>query len=278
LSVSTDEWQEDLRRLEEEIARSRQRRAELRHILDRLEQLNREAETLAATSPPPRPGGAGTRPLSADRGSAPPDAVPPPDGLPDAAPLREDGPPDAAPPRRDGPSGRTPLAPEAGAGEKARWKTRLRQAILERTPQAHLERTGALTAAVAGQLRVLEASLETAAQFCDNMGSRLRAGETDTPVPAHLVKEVVSSEHFRLLVARLLADFLRQPGVGPAHPTAAAILCSEPGQPQPTRKGKEVRTVKTQAPDPGLFWWIIIILLIFFLLLFFFPLGAGAGQ
>lgn len=278
MAVSTDDWQQNLRRLEEEIARSRQRRAELRQILDRLEGLNRQAESLSAPSPAPGAPGGEAQPLLADGGNAPPDAVPPRDTSLDAAPPRQDGPPDAAAPPPDGPPGGTPDAPEGGDGVKAGWKTRWRKAILERDPQVRLERAVALAAAVAGQMEALEASLETAARFCDNLGSRLRTGETDTPVPAHLVKEVVTSEHFCLLVARLLADFLRETGVGPAHPTAAPILCSEPGHPQPTRKGKEVRTVKTQAPDPGLFWWIIIILLIFFLLLFFFPLGAGAGQ
>lgn len=277
MSVSTDDWQENLRRLEEEIACSRQRRLELRQILDRLEQLNRQAESLATPSPPgARWGGAETPP--ADGGSAPPDAAPPsPDGPPEAAPPARDGPPDTPPPS-SGPPGGTPGAPGERSPEKAGWKARWRQAILQRDPQAVLERTGALTGAVVSQMRLLEGSLETATRFCDSLGSRLRTGETAAPVPGHLVKEVVASEPFRLLVARLLADFLRETGVGPAHPTPTPILCSEAGHPQPTWKGKEVLTVKPQAPDPGHFWWIIIILLIFFLLLFFFPLGTGAGQ
>jgi hypothetical protein len=257
LSASTDDWQENLRRLEEEIACSRQRRAELRQILDRLEQLNRQAESLTAPSPTPETRRSEAGPLPADGGTAPPDAATPP---------------------RDGPPGGTPGAAEGGSGEKAGWKARWRQAILERDPQAHLERTGALTAAVVGQMQALERSLEAAARFCDNLGSRLRTGETAAPLPAHLVKEVVTSEPFRLLAARLLADFLRETAVGPAHPGPTPILCSEAGHPQPTRKGKEVRTLKTQAPDPGHFWWIIIVILLIFLLLFFFPLGAGASQ
>jgi len=247
---SKDDWRERLKRLEEEIATSRQRREELREILDRLDQLNRQIDSLATgPAPQPSPEEAGGSPLpTGGEGS------PPPGGT-------EPGPPGGGP------------EPAPGG-----WKARWRQAVLQRTPQAKLEHAETLVGAVASQMQAVEGSLDTACQFVDSVAHKLRSGGPPGPIPGDLVKEVVASEAFQQLVARLLASLLRETSTQPAHSTANPILCSKAGHPQATSMRKEVRAVKTQAPDPGFFWWIIIIVLIIVLLCFCFPLGAGAAQ
>ncbi|MEW6398574.1 MAG: hypothetical protein AB1503_05320 [Bacillota bacterium] len=277
MPVSTDDWQEKLRRLEEEIACSRQRRLELREILDRLEQLKRQVDSLAAAPSPLRTGETErARELATGEG-VPVPAAGEGEGVPPPA-HGENPEPDGGSAPGDNMPGEMPAIPGEGGEDTGGWKARWRQAILERGPQARLERMGVLTATVAGQMGAVEGSLETAAHFFGAVASRLATEESGTPIPGHLVREVVTSESFRLLAARLLAGFLRETGTGSAHPAASPILCSEAGHPQATSRRKEVQAVKPQSPDPGFFWWIIIILLIFLLLFFFFPLGAGAGQ
>lgn len=280
---SSDDWDEKLRRAEEQIATSRQRRQELKEIVASLGRVGRQPGSLTAGSSPGAAGeagvGGGEAAEAGDAGPAPGQEGPP----------SGEGQPPVIEPGDGGGAGRTPSTPggEPGHGEgpgrdpglpgrgEGGWRARWRQAILERNPQAQLERGGVLAGALADRMRSLEEAIDATSHFCEEVAGKLRTGEAGGPIPLPLVKELVTSDHFRQLVSRLLADLLREPIRATAHSGASTILCSEAGHPQTTREGKEVGMVKTQELW---WWWILIILLIFVLFFCFCPLGGAAGQ
>ncbi|MDI6824156.1 MAG: hypothetical protein QME93_05020 [Bacillota bacterium] len=293
---SNDDWDEKLRRAEEEIATSRQRRQELQEIVASLGRFGRQLGSLTAGSSPEAAGEAagvagGGEPAGEAGGVAGGEPAEPGEGGPapgqDGPPPGEGQPPDIEPGGRGG-AGKAPTTPgrERGDGDgpgsrpglpgrgEGGWRARWRQAILERNPQTQLERGGVLASALADRMRSLEEAIDATSRFFEDVAGKLRTGEAHRPIPLPLVKEVVTSDHFRQLTARLLADFVREPIRVTAHSGARATLRTEAGHPQAMRKGKEVVLVKTEE----LWWWILIILLIFVLFFFVFPLGGAAGQ
>lgn len=272
------DWQERLRRAEQEVAAGRERRRELEEILAALSRLSRAGPASSdAVPPPPGPsaveatapaaGPSGAETAAGGAAAARSTVAPRGEGPPPAGGTPGDGGQEGGGSDGGGPGGGEGGPGRGGAG----WKTRWRQAILERDPQLQLERGAAVAATLAARMRSVEEAMDAACRLCAEVASGLKTGAAQRPFPLPVLREAVSSDVFRRLIARLLADLLREPTA--VHPGRAGH--AGPGRPEAPSWGKEVALVKGQEMW---WWWLLIILLVVLLFFFFTPLGNAAGQ